>query len=651
VSKHPRDPYVPDTYKPISDYGVIGNLTTTALVGCDGSIDWCCLPHLDSPSVFGAILDHERGGRFKIAPVGKFGVEQKYLHETNVLETRFTVDGGCISVVDFMPIAGSIIGVDAPETRPEIQRLIRCEWGTVELEIEWSPRFGYSENPTRIEPADGGWIARLGSEWASLGCFKTEDDPDRSTSGDRAIEHGRFGDTVRVRRKLSSGQPLALVMRFGEVETAHSPEACHQALGDSVETWRAWVRVETADREWAKKFKPQVIRSELVLKLLTRPSTGAIAAAATTSLPEVIGGIRNWDYRFTWIRDSAFTVQALLAVGHRAEALDFLGFVERAAMSNSEQGFGLQIMYGMSGETDLSERDLPFLSGYRDSRPVRIGNAAAKQQQHDIYGELMGAAYQFIVAGGTLDADLLKFLARVADAAAEVWRSPDQGIWEARHSPRHYVYSKVMVWVALDRAIQMMRRTEMRGDLARWTRERDAVHAAVLEHGFNKELNSFVQSFGSEAPDAANLLIPVLEFLPFDDPRVQGTIEHTRKTLMRDGMMYRYLTDDGLPGSEGAFGLCTYWMVHALALSGRIDEATELFESMDKRANHLGLYSEEIDPRSGAFLGNFPQAFTHIGLINGAIYLARAEGRRAPQAPQPIGARSETESSPSKGAG
>jgi GH15 family glucan-1,4-alpha-glucosidase len=407
-------------------------------------------------------------------------------------------------------------------------------------------------------------------------------------------------------------------------------------LRETIETWRSWVSSETRDRSWAGDCAPHVVRSELVLKLLTHPTTGAIAAAATTSLPESIGGVRNWDYRFTWIRDAAFTVQALMAVGHRAEALDFLSFAERAALSRDDL-WGLQIMYGLRGETHLPERELPHLSGYRGSRPVRIGNAAARQRQHDIYGELLASAHQFVRSGGILEPDLLSFLSRVADQASVAWPSPDDGIWEMRREPRHYVYSKVMVWVALDRAIRLARDSGLRGNVARWMRERDVVHSHVIENGYDPGLGAFVQAYGSQELDAANLLIPVLEFLPATDPRVVRTIDLTLERLTHDGMVYRYLGNDGLPGSEGAFGLCTYWLVDGLTLCGRLDEAWDLFGGMTRRANHLGLYAEEIDPRSGMFLGNFPQAFTHIGLINSVLYLAQAEGRKPRRGAPPIG--------------
>ena len=626
-----RRPHRIDGYAPIADYGVIGNLYTAALIAIDGSIDWCCMPRLDAASVFGALLDAERGGRFRINPVGPYEVEQAYVSDTNVLETRLRAASGQVTFTDFMPLRGSIVGCDDPDTRPEIHRIIHCEAGEVELEIEWSPRFGYAEHETQIERGSHGFIARQGVERAVLGGLEAA----------ATVSTETLGSIVRARVHLASGHRLALVMRYDSDDGRHSIDDGCRSLRETIATWRDWVSVKPSDRWWAGASEQQVIRSELVLKLLTHPATGAIAAAATTSLPESIGGTRNWDYRFTWIRDAAFTVQALMAVGHRAEALDFLAFAERAGMSRDD-AWGLQIMYGLRGETQVPERELPHLSGYRNSRPVRIGNAAALQRQHDIYGELMGSAYQFIAAGGMLEPDLLSFLSRVADQASVAWHSPDEGIWEIRREPRHYVYSKVMVWVALDRAIRMAMRSSLRGNVARWTREREAVHRNVIEHGYDPGLGAFVQAYGTPALDAANLLIPVMEFLPGHDPRVERTIDLTLERLTDRGLVYRYLTDDGLPGSEGAFGLCTYWMVDALALRGRLDEAWDLFDGMKGRANHLGLYAEEIDPHSGEFLGNYPQAFTHIGLINSVLYLARAEGRRPRAASEPIGSRTET---------
>ena len=617
-----------DGYMPIAGYGVIGNLYTVALVAADGSIDWCCLPALDHPSVFGALLDSRRGGRFRVAPRRGHTAQQRYVERTNVLETTFDADGGRLVVTDFMPLRGSIIGCDDPDTRSEIHRILRAESGAVDVEVEWSPRPDYARRAVRLAVVGGVGVAESGAEWMTITGL-----PQEATT--EIAEEGS-GAALRARFRLAAGEEVVLVTRYGSGEPRPALAATPAALTETIGSWRDWVNAGLHLKDWTGEWRDAVIRSELALKLLSFPHTGAIAAAATTSLPEEIGGSRNWDYRFTWIRDAAFTVQALLAAGHHAEAVDFFTWLEHAAMAG-ERMRGLRIMYGLRGETELTEIELEHLEGYRCSRPVRVGNAAALQRQHDIYGELLAAAYEFVRRGYRLEPEILSFLSRVADEACVMWREPDYGIWEVRGGPRHFVHSKVMVWVALDRALRMTRHG-LRGNVARWRHERRAVREAVLAHGYDASVGAFVQSFGSRELDASSLHIPLMEFLPFDDPRVQGTIDRTREHLMQDGLVYRYLGDDGLPGGEGAFGLCTFWMVDALALSGRVAEARELFAGLAGRANHLGLYSEEFDPHTGALLGNFPQAFSHIGLINSVLYLSRAEGQRAEGQPVPVGA-------------
>ena len=613
-------------YLPIEDYGAIGNLRTVALVGRNGSIDWCCLPELDRPSVFASLLDHRRGGHFRVAPRGATIGEQRYLEHSNVLETRFETAGGTLTVTDLMPLRGSILG--NPQTAPEIYRILHCERGEIEVEVEWAPRFDYARAPTRMKQSEAGFQAVGGLERLAIGGLP---------AGSAEIIEDGDGPLLRARFRLPAGERRVIVTRYGAGTAAASVEQSAAVLKETVQAWRDWAHhCMMEDCTFGGPWHPQVIRSGLVLKLLTFPDTGAIAAAPTTSLPEEIGGVRNWDYRFAWIRDAAFTAQALFAIGHRAEALEFLEWSERVAMAKGEQDWGLQIMYDLRGETELPELELEHLEGYRGSRPVRIGNGAAKQKQLDIYGELLNSAYEYMRLGGKLDPQLMAFLARIADQAAAEWREPDYGIWEVRGGPRHFIYSKVMCWVALDRAVCMADRFGLKGRTEVWRRERDAIHRAVLAEGFNDKVGAFVQSFGSTALDAANLMIPIVEFLPFDDPRVQATLDRTLEQLTENGFVHRYCADDGLPGGEGAFLLCTFWMVHALALSGRREQAREIFEGVAARANHLGLFAEEIDPRTGRFLGNFPQAFSHIGFINSALYLARAEGRRA-DAPAPIG--------------
>lgn len=609
-------------YLPIEDYGVIGNLRTVALVGRDGAIDWCCLPDLDGASVFGALLDARRGGRFRIRPAGTWTSRQRYLGETNVLETAFEAAGGRLLLTDFMPLTGSIVGSGHPPATPELYRLVHCPEGTVEVEVEWSPRFDYARATTRVERHDGGFVAYAGAERMALGGLGADGTDVRGVDG-RPVLRARF--------RLSAGMSMALVARYNTETCRCDPAEARAALDETLAAWDEWAHhcVEGQACAFAGPRHAQVVRSGLVLKLLTHPGTGAIAAAATTSLPEEIGGVRNWDYRYSWIRDAAFTGQALVSLGHRAEALDFLRWAQHVSRAEGGADRELRILYGLHEDTRLDEVELKHLSGYRGSRPVRIGNGAADQRQLDIYGELLGSAHEFLRLGGRLELASLRFLSGVADRAASLWREPDYGIWEVRGGPRHFVYSKVMCWVALDRAVRIAEQWGMPGRVQWWRRERDAVRRAVLAEGYDSTVGAFVQSFGSTALDASNLLLPVVEFLPFDDARVQATIDRTLAELTNDGLVYRYRAEDGLPGGEGAFVLCTFWMADALALSGRLAEARDIFTGIADRANHLGLFAEEVDPHTGAFLGNFPQAFSHVGLINSALYLARAEERSA----------------------
>ncbi|CAN5787209.1 glycoside hydrolase family 15 protein [soil metagenome] len=609
-------------YKPIADYGAIGNLCTVALVARDGSIDWCCLPQFDSASVFAAILDARRGGYFRIAPAAAGRAERRYLEDTNVLETRFPAQGASLTLTDFMPLWGNIKGRQGSHSPSEIHRVLHCEGGDVDVEIEWAPRFDYARTPTRIHRAEGEWIAEGGDERLVLG----------GVTGGEVSDDG-FGPVLRACLHLGAGERAAVVMRRGMPGLGTSVEDSTRLLERTAETWRGWVhRDDDGTRHaWAGGLLPQVVRSELALKLLIHADTGAMAAAPTTSLPETIGGVRNWDYRFTWIRDASLTGQALMSLGHAREATEFLLWVERVSEACAARDSAIQIMYGLRGELELPEEELSHLEGYRGSQPVRIGNAAHSQLQLDIYGELLDSAYELARRGVDLDESLREFLTAVADRAAGAWHRTDSGIWEVRGEPRHFVYSKLMAWVALDRASHLADRFGLRGDAGRWRQERDRLREDVLRHGYNPEVGAFVQSYGSTELDAANLLIPLHELLPFDDPRVQGTIDRTLEQLTENGMVYRYIADDKLPGKEGTFGLCTYWLVDALALSGRLDEAWEIFEGMTSRGNDLGLFSEQIDATSGEFLGNFPQAFTHVGLINSALYLGYAEGRPVPE--------------------
>jgi GH15 family glucan-1,4-alpha-glucosidase len=609
-------------YKPIADYGIIGNLRTVALIARDGSIDWCCLPKLDSPSVFAAILDADRGGSFKICPVGGGTGTQEYIEETNVLRTRFESEGVSLVLTDFMPLQGNINGRDGSEAPPEIHRILECSGGPVDVEVHWSPRFDYARGTTGLERSTSGWVARAGSDVLVLGGLD-----------DAAEQEGEHGPSLRARLRIEPGEQKAFVLRWGTEDGGVDLDESLLALEVTMKTWNDWAHREglVEKRVWAGERSHMVTRSALVFKLMTIADTGSIAAAPTTSLPEEIGGVRNWDYRYAWIRDAGMTAQALISIGHEAEAMDLLVWFEEVSKSCTECGRELQIMYGLHGEMDLEEQELEHLEGYRGSRPVNIGNGAYDQFQLEVYGELVSTAYELARRGHEMTPDIASFMAWVADHVVEVWERPDKGIWEVRGGQQHFVYSKVMAWAALDRAVLLSEQYGLTGDVDRWRTERERIREQVLEQGFNRELNAFVQAYGSREMDAANLRIALVEFLPATDPRIQGTIDGIMKELMSGCLVWRYHADDGLPGGEGAFGLCTFWLVDVLALSGRLDEAKEIFDTMADYANHLGLFPEQIDPEKGEFLGNFPQAFTHIGLINSALYLGYAEGRDVPE--------------------
>ena len=614
-------------YLRISDYGLIGNGQTAALVGRDGSIDWCCLPALDSPSVFGALLDQRKGGSFRVAPCQLRGAEQRYLPGTNVLETRLQAETGLLSLTDYMPLHGSLTGRATAPSAPEIHRILCCESGELDVRLEWTPRFDYARAPTSVARGPGGFLARSAGEQIALAGAEWAD-----------IRGGEHGPVVEGSIRLRAGDRLALVTRYGPGRASADLDTTLEAFRSTMRAWRGWAHIcdPAGSCVFSGRYHQQVVRSGLLLKLLAHRESGAIAAAPTTSLPEDIGGVRNWDYRFSWVRDSSLAAQALFALGHREEARRFLQWVEDVSWTAGDEGYDLQILYGLHGEHDLAEHELWHLEGYRGSRPVRIGNAAAEQRQLDVYGELVNAAYESVRMGARLTPRLWGFLQAVLNRACAEWREPDQGIWEVRSEPRHFTHSKLMVWVCLDRALRLAEAIRLDAPVGQWRQERSAVRRAILAEGFDPELGAFVRAFGSKSLDAANLLIPVMEFLPAEDPRVQGTIDCVLKRLMENRMVYRYDGDDGLSGGEGIFGLCTFWLVDALVLSGRVGEAREIFQEMAGRASHLGLYAEEIDPSSGEFLGNFPQAFSHVGFVNSALYIARAEGR-SPLGPAPMG--------------
>lgn len=600
-----------DGFKPIEDYGVIGNLETCALVGRDGSIDWCCLPYIYSPSVFASLLDADGGGRFAIQPEGPYEAEQQYMERTNVLQTTFHTDSGTATVTDFMPI----IEEDSRE-QPRVRALYRkvtCTDGAVDLAVEFDPQLDYARASTALDSVTGGVVVT--GESRRLALSSPIDLQTDKTDAEAACGSHR----------LETHDSEWFVLQYS-MHTPLDPDDCEELLDKTVEYWRDWAHsCEESECLFGGVAHDLVVRSELVLKLLNYRETGAIYAAPTTSLPEEIGGVRNWDYRFSWIRDGAITVRALTNLGHVEEAKEFAHrFIERSRSGDSAE---VQPLYGVEGDIDLEEEELPHLSGYRESSPVRIGNEAAEQQQLDVYGNLVLALYQrsWTDQQSVEDEDWVS----VQDTVAYVcdhWGDTGAGIWELRGDPKHHVHSKVMCWAAVDRAIKLAQRENLDAPLDKWRDCREEIKEAVLDRGFDEERNSFTQTFEGDALDATGLMLVLSGILPFDDPRIVGTVEAIQEELAtEEGLVYRYDIDDGLAGEEGAFVLCSFWLVNALVAIDRVEEAWEVFENVLEYANPLGLLSEEIDPETGHLLGNFPQGFSHIGLINSALYLREAE--------------------------
>ena len=592
----------------ISDYGLIGDMRTAALVGLNGAIDWCCLPRFDSGSVFAALLDPERGGTWVVWPAVPWTSTQRYLPLTNILETTFRTASGMVSVTDFMPVDedGRPSG-----PHPEIHRHVRGVRGVVPMEMIFAPRFEYGARTTRLEQLRAGLFATDRTDQVLT--LSSARPFDWSVTGPAPVAVTRF--------PLERGDARWLVLRYDD-DDIHSVDRYQSARKLDV-TAGYWQRWSSAVR-YRGRHRSMVRRSALALKLLTHAESGAVIAAPTTSLPETIGGIRNWDYRFVWLRDAAFTLSALDAVGHGAEADAFMRFLKRVC--RHEGGGHLQIMYGIDGRRDLVERQLDHLAGYLGSRPVRVGNGAVGQLQLDVYGEVLETAdiwrRRHEMTEGTW-----RVLRGLVEWVSGNWHLPDSSIWEVRGEVRHYVFSKVMSWVALDRGIRMAEELALDGDTVAWRSSRDALQAEILERGWSEARQSFLQAYDDEALDAAALAIPIVRFLPWSDRRVVATVRTIARELTgADGeLVYRYRNADGLEGEEGAFSICTFWLAQALAMIGDRDRAERLFRRMLRHANHLGLYSEEIEPATGRFLGNFPQGFTHIALINCATAFSRLD--------------------------
>lgn len=591
-----------DRYKDLEDYGLIGNLETCALVGQDGAIDWCCLPHLQSPSVFASILDADRGGAFAIRPQAKFSSHQTYSGQTNILETNFQTPAGVVTLTDFMPVR-----TDHDNAPRAIMRKVACDDGMVQMALRFRPRFDYARVVPTLEPASNGIIAHA----QDLRLFlQTPVDVDVHSAG------------AEAQWSMSGGDVVWFVLHVDD-DATFAPDRCAKLLEETKRYWSDWTHTcDGEECEVAGPWHEIAVRSALVLKLMTDPVIGTIVAAPTTSLPEAIGGVRNWDYRYVWLRDASFTVQALHTMGHLEEARDyFRWFRDICDKDNPEH---IRIMYTLKGENVPEEQILDHLEGYRCSSPVRIGNDATNQRQLDIYGELVNAFFEVYWNQGDVSETEWDYFENITDHVCDVWQEPDAGVWEVRGPHRHYTYSKLMCWVALDRGIKIVKRNQFEAPLDTWERTHEEIRRAILERGFDEERNSFVQSFDSTELDATSLLVPLLGFLPADDPRVLGTIDATLDELTENGFVRRYVSDDGLPGEEGAFTLCTCWLVCALALAGRVDDAQDIFLGLLQHVSPLGLLAEEIDPATGKLLGNYPQAYSHIGLINTARYLGRA---------------------------
>lgn len=612
----PVTPAATTEYSPIKDFGLIGDLHTAALVSKNGSIDWCCWPDFDSAAVFCKLLDAERGGSFAISPRANFVSNQEYIDGTNVLQTVFETDSGIIRLTDFMPV-GRLAGDDykerPPVTRRAISRLIEGISGEVEIEIDFRPTFDFARAKTEVEALAKGGVARAGNEAVVLYCpFQL-----------RATVDGSLRCTV----KIQEGDRVWLHLSYGRRSTIELHElspADHEAeLEQAIFHWREWLSVCTYEGDYSSFVR----RSALLLKLLTFAPTGAIIAAPTTSLPETPGGVRNWDYRYTWMRDSSLIIYALQLIGYYHEASAFLDWLNHLQIAKHKR---LQIMYSVSGEDNLAEQHLDHLEGYRNSQPVRIGNDAYHQQQYDIYGEVLDATFLYHQRVHKMLPerwwDEVRFL---ADEAARVWSFPDNGIWEFRAGQKHFLYSKLLCWVALDRAIKLGIHRHDKKRFAVWIRTRDRIRKLILHDGYNQEVGAFTQLIGGKELDATALTIPTLGLLPATDERVKSTITRIKEELSANGMVYRYLTDDGLPGREATFGICSFWLVDNLALTGRIDEARELFERLTRYAGNLQLFSEQIEPESGTFLGNYPQGFTHLALIRSAFHIGKAEAMGA----------------------
>jgi len=594
-------------YQPIEDYGIIGNMRTAALVGMNGSIDFFSCPDFDAPTAFASILDDRKGGRFQIAPIlDDARHKQLYLPDTNILLSRFLSSEGVAEVSDFMPV------VERGDQPCCIVRRAKTVRGEVHFRMICDPRFDYARTHHQVRQRDGEVIFEPEGNHAPTLRLRTSV-PVRLVNG---AAHAEF--------TLKHGQSAAFILEAAD-GTADTPSAAVDFVPRSFKTtanfWRAWSRRSRYRGQW----RGMVQRSALTLKLLTSARHGSIVAAPTFGLPEEIGGERNWDYRYTWIRDASFTLYGLIRLGYTDEAAAFMHWIEARCGELNPDG-SLQIMYGIDGRHELTEHTLEHLSGYRNSSPVRIGNGAYDQLQLDIYGELLDSVYLYNKYGEPISFDLWRNLTRLINWVCENWRRKDEGIWEVRGGRREFLYSRLMCWVALDRGVRLSLKRSFPAPLDRWLRTRDEIYMEIMREFWDPQRKAFVQYKGSKTMDASNLLMPLVKFMAPTDPRWLSTLKAIEEDLVEDSLVYRYRVSeaarDGLEGDEGTFSMCSFWYVECLARAGDLDKARFFFEKMLGYANHLGLYSEELGPR-GEHMGNFPQAFTHLGLISAAYNLDR----------------------------
>jgi GH15 family glucan-1,4-alpha-glucosidase len=589
----------------IEDYGLIGDSQSAALVGRDGGVDWLCLPRFDSASCFSALLGDERHGRWLVRPAGAAGATasaRRYRPGTLVLESEFETAEGAVRVVDFMPRRG-----DGP---PRVMRIVEGLRGRVPMRMELSLRPDYGSITPWIERASDGVVATAGPDAFRLSTPLPLDVQDGTVTAEFTVVEG-------------ARERLTLTWHLSYEETPPVEDA-DSALARTEAWWREW----SGRCRYEGAYRDEVLTSLIALKAMASETTGALIAAPTTSLPEEIGGVRNWDYRYCWLRDSVLALEALLSAGYLEEALAFRDFLLRVGTGDPTR---VQIMYGIGGERRLTEFELPELPGYEGSRPVRVGNAASEQFQLDVYGEVAAVISIGAEAQGRVERRLWPRWRAIVEHVETIWREPDDGIWESRGERRDYTYSKVMAWVVFDRAVRIAERFELDGPIDRWKRIRDEIHREVCERGYDRERRTFTQYYGSRELDASVLNIPLVGFLPGTDERVTGTIDAITRELGRDGFVSRYSTtetDDGLPGDEGQFLACSFWLVSALALNGRVEEARALFERLLGLANDLGLLAEEYDVARRRQVGNFPQAFSHLTLIVAATAITSAESER-----------------------